>query len=190
MIFPVTLLSLATLLSAMAMPLPWKRELFYSPQEPLSGSDVYILQNLVNRDAAVRGRLPVTSVFDADTYAAVRAFQLHHRLPVTGIFDEATADELLACCSRDGVTDSGFTASSRGCVLLWCCCGCCCFVGFGFDGWVLSGGRCRYKYKINLPVHANRSIETMATLYDAVGNKVMSFRARKCAWIRFAGFCG
>lgn len=44
---------------------------------------------------------------------------------------------------------------------------------------------CRYKYKINLPVHANRSIETMATLYDAVGNKIMTFRARKSACLLF-----
>lgn len=34
-----------------------------------------------------------------------------------------------------------------------------------------------------MPVHTNRSIETMATLYDAVGNKVMSFRARKYKFV-------
>lgn len=139
---------LAPLSAASAMPLPWKRELFYQPT-PMTGNDVFVLQNLINRDSAVRGRLPVTSAFDQDTSNAVRAFQLHRRLPVTGIFDEKTANALLDCCSRDGVKDTGFTAASKG-----------------------------YKYKITMPVYTNRSVETMATLYDAVGNKVMSFRAR------------
>ena len=51
--------------------------------------------------------------------------------------------------SADGVTDSGFTAASRG-----------------------------YKYKFNIPVHQNRSVETTGTLFDAKNNVLLSFPVR------------
>lgn len=111
---PLLCLAMALALTAADMPLPWKRELVYQQEETMTGNDVFILQNLINRDQAVRGRLSITSAYDADTYTAVRAFQLAHKISVTGIFDEATANELLDCCSRDGVRDTGFTAASLG----------------------------------------------------------------------------
>ena len=49
----------------------------------------------------------------------------------------------------DGFKDSGFTAASMG-----------------------------YKYKLHIPVHQNRSLETNATLFDAYNNELLSFRVR------------
>ncbi len=35
-----------------------------------------------------------------------------------------------------------------------------------------------YKYKVHIPVHTNRSIETFATLFDKDNNKLMTFKVR------------
>jgi len=63
--------------------------------------------------------------------------------------DAQSADLLLQLHSADGYKDSGFTAASMG-----------------------------YLYKIHIPVHYNRSVETMSTLYDANNNVIITFRTR------------
>ena len=119
MIYRAIIIQLASLLmlavtTLASMPLPWKRELYYDNETPLTGNDVIIMQNLINRDPSVHGRLEITGAYDAASARAVQAFQHYHKLAITGILDEPTATLLLETCSRDGVTDTGFTAASMG----------------------------------------------------------------------------
>jgi peptidoglycan hydrolase-like protein with peptidoglycan-binding domain len=114
----------------------------------MKGNDVLIAQTLLNRDAAVK---PITTdgYYGNDSAQATTSFQLAHELKGTGILDATTAQLLLDLHSADGYVDSGFTAASMG-----------------------------YKYKIHLPVYANRSIEAVATLYDANNKVLVQFTAR------------
>ena len=92
---------------------------------------------------------PQTGLYDAGTASAVSTFQKAHELSPTGVVDSKTAQMILDLCSADGVKDSGFTAESLG-----------------------------YKYKLNIPVHVNRSIETKATLFDSKNNVMHVFTIR------------
>lgn len=74
-------------------------------------------------------------------------FQSAVGLPLTGIIDSATAQALLDTHSADGYKDTGFTAGSMG-----------------------------YLYKLYIPVHVNRSIETTGTLFDKDGNVLLKFK--------------
>lgn len=143
------LLSIAILYVAFAeMPAPFEREL--QVQDPyLTGNDVLIAQTLVKRDPAVDPNFVVNGVYDEASATAVSAFQKANSLTASGIVDDKTAELLLDLHSEDGYKDSGFTAESMG-----------------------------YLYKFHIPVHKNRSIETMATLYDKKGNVLLKFRAR------------
>lgn len=120
----------------------------YLTTPEMTGNDVIIAQNLLIRDAAVK-TFKADGVFGDETDAATRAFQTAHELPSTGRVDEATAELLLELHSADGVKDTGFTAASRG-----------------------------YLYKVFIPVYANRSIETAASLYDAENKLIMTFPVR------------
>lgn len=115
---------------------------------PLSGSDVVISQNLLIRDSAVES-LELTGLYDEETAKATKNFQNAHNLPVTGVLDASTADLLLELHSNDGYKDSGFSAGSLG-----------------------------YLYKVHIPVHTNRSIETYATLFDKNNEVLHRFRVR------------
>jgi len=115
---------------------------------PMTGNDVFIAQNLLVRDSAV-SNLVVNGLYDKDTVAAVAAFQAARALAVSGDLDSPSAQELLNLHSLDGVADSGFTAKSMG-----------------------------YKYKVSVPVHTNRSVETMGTLFDDNNNVLLTFKVR------------
>ena len=68
----------------------------------------------------------------------------------SGIVDAITAQALLDTYSNDNYKDSGFTAASMG-----------------------------YKYKFHIPVHSNRSVETISTLYDAENGVLLEFKTRQ-----------
>lgn len=115
---------------------------------PMTGNDVYIAQNLLVRDSSVTN-LEINGEYDKDTVAAVAAFQTAHALTVSGNLEAASAQELLNLHSFDGTQDTGFTAKSMG-----------------------------YKYKVSVPVHSNRSMETTGTLFDDSNNILLTFKVR------------
>jgi hypothetical protein len=133
-----------------AMPAPFYRELQVSSPSQ-TGDDVLIVQTLVKRDKAVDENFVVNGAYDESSAKAVSSFQSAIGLSSTGIVDEITAQKLLDLHSSDGYKDTGFTAESLG------------------------GG---YLYKFHIPVHRNRSVETISTLYDAQGNEMLKFRTR------------
>lgn len=136
--------------AASNMPLPWTRELSYSSDAAvMSGDDVSITQYLLLRDNAVSQALLVDGNYNAATASAVSSFQAAHSLPTTGTIDPTSAQLLLDLHSSDGVKDGDWTAASKG-----------------------------YKYKLHIPVHTNRSIETKATLFDAQNNIMHTFTVR------------
>lgn len=130
------------------MPLPWTRELYLTSVE-MTGTDISITQYLLLRDSAVSPDLEVDGKFGASTAAAVSSFQVAHNLTATSVLSEVEAQLLLDLYSADGVKDGDWTAASKG-----------------------------YKYKLHIPVHANRSIETTATLFDSQNNIMHMFTVR------------
>lgn len=128
---------------------PFTRQLtLQSP--PMQGADVVVLQNLLQRGISAPAlAIGTNGTYDAATADAVRDWQAKVGLQATGDVDAATAAKVLAMYSRDGYKDDGRPASERG-----------------------------YLYKVHLPVHRNRSIETTATLYDAHNNVLYTFTAR------------
>jgi hypothetical protein len=131
-----------------SMPLPFTRELFVT--SPLmTGNDVVIAQTLLNRDPSVKNSLTVDGVFGKDSQAATISFQTANSIKSSGIVDKTSADTLLKLYEADGYKDSGFTAASKG-----------------------------YLYKVHIPVHSSRSIETYAKLFDKDNNEILSFRVR------------
>lgn len=70
-------------------------------------------------------------------------------LPTTGVLDVATANAVMLKLSPDNYVDDGRPAQERG-----------------------------YLYKIVVPVHRNRSIESIGTLYAANGTALFQFHAR------------
>jgi len=137
------LLYFVHMVNGLIMPCPFVRVLTLQ-QPPLNGSDVFILQNLLQR--AVPATL-VTKLYDAKTEMAIQQFQANNKINVTGIFDDVTAKLLLAQYMDDSYHD---------------------------DGKIPEG----VKYKVYVPVHRDRSIETNATLFDGNGTVLHVFRAR------------
>lgn len=130
------------------MPAPFTRELTLT--DPLeSGNDVLIAQTLLVRDIAVNPKLSISGIYDKDTAQATTDFQTAHNLKGTGTLDSSTAQLLLDLHTNDNYKDTGFTAASMG-----------------------------YLYKVHIPVHNNRSIETYATLYDKDNKILLRFRVR------------
>lgn len=146
------LLLFVTDTTSQSMPAPFYRELeVTSPY--MTGNDVLIAQTLLLRDKSVQKYctdFTADSEYGPKSAEATATFQKAHGLPDTGILDSASAQKLLTVHSDDGVRDSGFSAGSLG-----------------------------YLYKIHLPVHWNRSIETYGTLYDKDNNVLMRFKARE-----------
>lgn len=89
------------------MPRPFSREL----QRGMSGTDVYILQNLLQR---LVPSLPATGFFGDETDSALQVFEASHSLPLDGVLDSLTACEVLAELSADGYRDDGAPARSLG----------------------------------------------------------------------------
>ncbi|KAJ1391650.1 hypothetical protein B484DRAFT_459479 [Ochromonadaceae sp. CCMP2298] len=121
----------------------------YATDPMMTGNDVLIAQTLLQRDAYVIG-LKADGVYGKDSASATSAFQSANGLSATGKLDTASAQLLLDLHEEDGYTDSGFSAASLG-----------------------------YLYKVHIPVHKNRSIETYATLFDKDNNVLFKFRARQ-----------
>lgn len=135
-------------ISAAAMPLPFTRELTVT--SPMQqGNDVIIAQQLLNREQAVSPSLNVDGIFGNDCARATKQFQSVVGLKETGTVDSVTAQKLLDLHSADGIKDTGFTAASMG-----------------------------YLYKLYIPVHNNRSVETTARLFDKNNKELLSFRVR------------
>jgi len=132
-----------------AMPAPFYRVL-YVTSPYMKGNDVTIAQTLLKRDAAVDQSLTVDGVFGDQSAKATAAFQSAHKLASTGVLDSASAQLLMDLHSKDGYTDSGFTAASMG-----------------------------YLYKIHIPAYTNRSVETYATLFDKDNNVLLKFKTRQ-----------
>ena len=132
-----------------AMPAPFYRAL-YVTSPYMTGNDVIIAQTLLKRDAAVDQSLVVDGVYGEASKKATASFQSAHKLSSTGTLDSASAQMLMDLHSQDGYTDSGFTAASMG-----------------------------YLYKIHIPVHVNRSVETHATLFDKDNNVLLKFTTRQ-----------
>ena len=136
------------------LPAPFSRVLnFTAGQEwQLNGSDVLVAQHLMRRSPFAR---PVDSccsgVYDEDTANVVEAIQNGANLTnvTPGSIGVETARYLLETHTYDGYFDNGRSAREQG-----------------------------YLFKIIVPVHANRSIESTAQLLDADNKLLFSFPAR------------
>lgn len=151
------------------MPMPFTRELMLSTPE-ITGNDVLIMCTLLSRDTYVQetsSGLACDNLFDQRDYEDVETFQKSQNLEVSGTLCSITAQRLLDLHSADGYKDSGFSAASMG-----------------------------YLYKLHIPVHKNRTIETTGTLFDAKNNILFTFPIRNhghredcsnnaCAWPDF-----
>ena len=128
-----------------------------------NGSDVRIAQQLLSRSRFVNatGVLADDGVFQQATKMAVASFQAGNRLVGVkhGVIDRPTADALLARHSYDGYQDDGRSARSWG-----------------------------YLFKLLIPVHQNRSIETNASFLDANNRLLFQFRVRTKGYV--ADGCG
>jgi hypothetical protein len=130
------------------MPAPFTREL-YVTDPYMTGTDVFIAKSLLSRVPGVDTTFSITDEFASGSAVATSISQVVNNLPSTGIFDNITAQTLLNLYADDGYSDSGFAAASMG-----------------------------YLYKIYVPVHRNRSVETYSTLYDANNNVMLEFKTR------------
>eukprot|EP00794_Sanderia_malayensis_P018242 gene18242-20062_t len=92
--------------------------------------------------------IKVTSRYDEQTAFAVERFQKEHSITTTGVFCPVTARILLQTSLWDGFKDDSHKVP---------------------DG---------YKFKLYVPVHRDRNIETIATLFDAEGKVVYKFKIR------------
>lgn len=94
--------------------------------------------------------LPATGLFGNETKLALETFEISHSPPpASGVLDPVEACEVLTLLGQDSYRDNGATARSMG-----------------------------YLYKIHIPLHSNRSLESNATLYDADGNAQFTFTVR------------
>lgn len=127
-------------------------------QDPLlQGDDVTILQNLLLRSKYVTSVIATDGVYGEQTATAVKDFQRGNTLKSTGIFDTSTANLVLRQLLYDGYENQ--------------------------QGPLPTG----YKFKIHIPVHKNRTIETMAVLMDANLKIRHTFIARSHGSINSAG---
>ena len=135
---------------SLQMPQPFTRVL-HLLEPPMNGSDVIIVQHLLTRANGCESP-PLTGLYDAATVHAVKCFQLQTPAldeGANGVFGVATAGRALRLLGHDNFRDNGTSAAALG-----------------------------YKYKIAIPVHTNRSIETQATLFDAHNNVLLQFPVR------------
>lgn len=156
MVFLSTLLPL--LLAITSLDPPSCAGIMPSPfTTPLKRGDatqkVALLQVLLSRAVVNASSLGenASGSFDAATGVALRSFQRSRSLTPSGILGRASALALIAAAGDDGYVDDGASAASYG---------------------------AQYLYKILLPLHRNRSIETNATLLDAQNKVIFSFRTR------------
>lgn len=135
-------------LCAGVFPAPFTRPLHLA-DPPLRGADVTVLQQLLRR-IPDRGCALACGCGCSHVYdeATVNAVACFANRS-SGVFDESVAHAVLSKLSSDGWADDGTPANASG-----------------------------HLYKLLIPVHRNRSIETTATLLDANNNRLYSFRCR------------
>ena len=139
---------LPTLMTLAVFPAPFTRQLHFPSDPPLRGRDVTVLQQLLRR---IPGKCALACGCGCShTYdeATSNAIACYTNSS-SGVFDEALAHKVLAELSSDGWTDDGTPANASG-----------------------------HLYKISIPVHRNRSIETTATLFDEHNGELLRFRVR------------
>ena len=106
--------------------------------------------SFVMRDPECGGGI-VDDIFDSKTSAWVNSFQKGNDLPNSGgVIDEDTALAILSLHGEDGYEDDGAAANATG----------------------------GYRYKILIPVHRNRSIQTNGTFLDASNKVIFTFPVR------------
>eukprot|EP01113_Clastostelium_recurvatum_P036519 TRINITY_DN5217_c0_g1_i1.p1 TRINITY_DN5217_c0_g1~~TRINITY_DN5217_c0_g1_i1.p1 ORF type:complete len:290 (+),score=74.97 TRINITY_DN5217_c0_g1_i1:25-870(+) len=137
-------LLLALLQTALCITCPFTRELTVQTP-PLTGDDVTVLQALLARTQALKQ----TGAYDAQTAAAVSAFQKANRITPSGNLDDATSDALIS--SNANMDD-----------------------GYKDDGTIPAG----FLYKMHVPVYHNRSVETTGTLTWHNGTVLHRFTVR------------
>ncbi len=141
-------------------PYPFDRELSHA--DAPNGVDVYILEELLRRHFAKKNNeiyQPIagssalskkTATYTEKTARNVELLQQDFGLPVTGVLNKETAKILVQeYIHLDNYRDNNVKASEYG-----------------------------MKFKIYIPVHRDRSIETIATLFDADNNPLYQFKAR------------
>jgi len=133
----------------MNMP-PFLRVLKVDAASPMSGDDVKIVQFLAARCIGKAGTL-VSGLYDNSTAAYISELQTRWGVDVDGVFGPVTSANLLEKCYADGYKDDGLPASARS---------------------------SSYLYKIVVPVHRNRTVETNATLFDAHNTPLHTFVVR------------
>ena len=134
------------------LPAPFSRVL----NTGMHGNDVFILQHLLSRTNCSFDCIGAptasncTGIFGESTAAALTCFQKNCGISSSpGKLDVITANAVLAKLSGDNFVDDGVAAHVLG-----------------------------YKYKVLLPVHKNRSIETFGTLLDGQNKVLLHFKAR------------
>jgi hypothetical protein len=130
------------------IPYPFDRQLDYDAAKPMSGKDVYLLQSLLNRWGKSPG-VQLNSIYDKATSSTLRKWKVSVNLPDTTLFDKDTAYTFLDTFFYDNYKDNGIKAADMG-----------------------------LKFKVYIPVHNDRSIETIATLYDENNNVLHKYPVR------------
>lgn len=130
------------------IPFPFQRNLEYSPSDPMSGKDVYILQHLLNRWSR-KPNLPISQVYDLSTAKAMASWKVSKGMKNNTSFDTDTAFALLKDFQYDNYKDAGIKPIDMG-----------------------------LKFRVYIPVYRNRSIETTATLFDENNNILHKWIAR------------
>lgn len=176
---------------AQAMPPPFSREL--SVEDPyLQGTDVYILQNFLNR-IPHSDPIATDSTYGPKTAAKVKQFQkrkiqknvlfflpllvlnicktfthTHTHKESCAIWCQFTMNSAEVSLPATGTVDA--TTARRA------------LSSLSRDGYKWdpskTPGQLGYKYLVHIPVHHNRSIETTATLYSANGTVLFLFQVR------------
>lgn len=115
---------------------------------PVAGDDVVILQNLLPRSINVTTVVKPTGVYDKQTAVAVAQYKQANRIES----DPLVFDEITANLVLDQLS----------------------YDGYKDDGQKPVG----YKFKIIIPVHKDRNIETQGSLLDANNKVLHQFRVR------------
>lgn len=128
--------------------LPFTRALQIA-EPPMEGRDVVILQNLLRRSSTAGGvSLKATGFFDNDTQRALQNFQNDEELKP----DDGVLNPVTAVTVLKKLMNDRYRD----------------------DGSIPDG----VKFKLYIPVHRDRTIETNATLYDSKGNVLHQFLVR------------
>ena len=140
---------LLSLLSLLSVfPAPFHRKLVWHSESPLRGSDVTVLQQLLRRIPGKCALACGCGCSHVYDQATAEAVACYNNRS-GGDLDEETARRVLAELSDDGWTDDGTPANATG-----------------------------HLYKLLIPVHRNRSVETTAFLLDANNTRLHAFRVR------------